>query len=229
MTRHNLTDITVLLDRSGSMSTIASDVVGGFTEFVTSQREGAGSAVLSLVQFDSHSIDALFVARPVHEVKVPIVFEPRGSTPLLDALGQTIVSTGARLRTMPEPERPGRVVFVVITDGLENASHEYSLEKIRGMIEHQESVYKWDFIYLGANVDAFAESEAMGFAAHKAGSFQPGRVGQVYAAFSRRINDMRQQLAEGDLDAQVGFLDLDREEMDPGSAETFKKRGGGPA
>src|SRR5580765_7194178 len=117
MTKHNLTDITVLLDRSGSMASIESDVVGGFTEFVTSQRQGAGRAVLSLVQFDSQSIDAVFTAKSVHDIRLPIRFEPRGSTPLLDALGQTIVSTGARLRTMPERERPGRVVFVAITDG----------------------------------------------------------------------------------------------------------------
>ncbi|HKP29049.1 MAG TPA: vWA domain-containing protein [Gemmatimonadales bacterium] len=224
MTRHSLTDITVLLDRSGSMQSIADDVVGGFSQFVESQRTGAGQAVLSLVQFDSQSIDTLFSARPVHEVKLPIQFEPRGSTPLLDALGQTIVSTGARLKATRESDRPGRVIFVAITDGLENASHEYNLMRVREMIQHQESVYKWDFVYLGANVDAFAESEAMGFATGKAGSFRPGMMRQAYAASAGMINQMR-ELAALDLDAPLALSDEAREQMDPGSAEEFKKRG----
>lgn len=229
MPEKNLTDITVLLDRSGSMSSIASDVVGGFTEFVESQRKGAGRAVLSLVQFDSQSIDTLFTARSVNEVPLPIPFEPRGSTPLLDALGQTIVSTGARLRALAESARPGRVVFVAITDGLENASHEYDLARIRSMIEHQESVYKWDFIYLGANVDAFGESAAMGFAPGKAGSFKPGLMRQAYSASARAINDLRLDVALGQDDAALSFTDSSRDEMDPGSAEEFKKRSGGKA
>ena len=224
MPKHNLTDITVLLDRSGSMQSIADDVVGGFSQFVESQRTGAGEAVLSLVQFDSQSIDSLFTARPVHQVELPIRFEPRGSTPLLDALGQTIVSTGARLRTMRESDRPGRVIFVAITDGLENASQEYNLARIREMIQHQESVYKWDFVYLGANVDAFAESEAMGFASHKAGSFKPGLMRQALGASARMINDLRGAVVAGEIDAELGLSDLAREEMDPGSAKEFKKR-----
>jgi hypothetical protein len=224
MPKHNLTDITVLLDRSGSMQSIADDVVGGFSQFVESQRTGAGEAVLSLVQFDSQAIDTLFTARPVHQVKLPIHFEPRGSTPLLDALGQTIVSTGDRLRTMRESDRPGRVIFVAITDGLENASQEYTLARVRQMIQHQESVYQWDFVYLGANVDVFAESAAMGFQMAKAGSFRPGMMRQAYDASARMINSMREHIALGDFGAPLGLSDELREEMDPGSAEKAKKR-----
>ena len=223
MTKPNLTDITVLLDRSGSMESIASDVVGGFTQFVEEQRKGAGSAVLSLVQFDSQSIDSLFTAKPVHDIKLPVEFHPRGSTPLLDALGQTIVATGARLRAMPESDRPGRVIFVAITDGLENASHEYNLDRIREMIQHQESVYKWDFVYLGANVDAFAESEAMGFASHKAGSFQPALMRQALGASARMINDLRGAVFGGDFNAELGLLETSSEAMDQEEAKEVKK------
>ena len=223
MPRHTLTDITVLLDRSGSMESIASDVVGGFSQFVEEQRKGAGEAVLSLVQFDSQAIDTLFTARPVHEVKLPIVFEPRGSTPLLDALGRTIVSTGARLRAMKESDRPSRVIFVAITDGLENASREYSLGRIHGMIQHQESAYNWDFVYLGANVDAFAESAAMGFQMAKAGSFQAGLMRQAYGASARMINELRDELACGNFDAPLFLRKELREQMDPGSGEKAKK------
>ena len=224
MPKHNLTDITVLLDRSGSMQSIATDVVGGFTQFVEEQRKGAGEAVLSLVQFDSQSIESLFTAKPVHDIRLPVEFQPRGATPLLDALGRTIVATGARLRAMPEAERPGRVIFVAITDGLENASEEYRLEQIRQMIQHQESVYKWDFVYLGANVDAFAESEAMGFASHRAGSFQPALMRHALGASARMINDLRGRVVAGEADALLEISESSREEMDPGSAEVFKKR-----
>ena len=224
MPKHNLTDITVLLDRSGSMQSIADDVVGGFSQFVESQRTGVGEAVLSLVQFDSQAIDTLFTARPVHAVPLPIRFEPRGSTPLLDALGQTIVSTGARLRTMRESDRPGRVIFVAITDGLENASQEYNLARVREMIQHQESVYKWDFVYLGANVDAFAESEAMGFQMARAGSFRPGMMRQALAGSAGMINSLREAVALGDFNSPLEISEGLREEMDPGSSKEAKKR-----
>jgi hypothetical protein len=118
------------------------------------------------------------------------------------------------------------VIFVAITDGLENASQEYNLARIREMIQHQESVYKWDFVYLGANVDAFAESEAMGFASHKAGSFKPGLMRQALGASARMINDLRGAVVAGEIDAELGLSDLAREEMDPGSAKEFKKRKG---
>jgi len=113
---------------------------------------------------------------------------------------------------------------VAITDGLENASHEYKLTKIREMIQHQESVYKWDFVYLGANVDAFAESQAMGFASARAGSFQPALMRQALGASARMINDVRERVASGIDDAALGFIDSARDEMDPGSAEEFHKR-----
>ena len=179
--------------------------------------------VLQLLMFFVMTVN--FVSSEVrNDIKLPVEFHPRGSTPLLDALGQTIVATGARLRAMPESDRPGRVIFVAITDGLENASQEYSKREIRQMIQHQESVYKWDFVYLGANVDAFAESEAMGFASHKAGSFQPALMRQALGASAQMINDLRGAVFGGDFDAELGLSETAREAMDPGSAEEFKKR-----
>lgn len=156
----DLTDITVVLDRSGSMAIIADDTRGGFDTFVRDQGVGRGEARLTLVQFD-HEYQVVHRARPVKDIP-PLNFTPRGNTALLDAIGRAITETGERLAATPESERPGRVAFVIITDGQENASHEYTKGRINAMIKHQRDAYKWDFLFLGANQDAIAEAGALG-------------------------------------------------------------------
>jgi Mg-chelatase subunit ChlD len=128
-------DITVVLDRSGSMASIASDVVGGFNHFVTDQQVQPGECRLTLVQFD-HECEVVYAGRPIAEAPslTAETFEPRGTTALLDAIGRTIDATGERLRALPEPDRPDRVLLVVITDGLENASIDYNRSRVFDMI-----------------------------------------------------------------------------------------------
>ena len=103
----------------------------------------------------------MYAGKPIAEVP-PLALEPRGATALLDAIGKTIHETGRRLAALPEAERPERVLFVVISDGQENASTEFSSERILAMTTHQASAYKWEFVYLGANQDAIAEAAKMG-------------------------------------------------------------------
>ena len=170
MPNPNRSDITILLDRSGSMASVKSDVEGGFARFLADQRAVPGDCDLSLVQFDSQSIEAVFTERPIRE-SPELELQPRGMTPLLDAVGQTIVRTGERLAAKPERERPGRVLFVILTDGKENASREYSKTRIREMVQHQTLAYRWQFLYLGANVDAFAEAGGLGIDSQFAASF----------------------------------------------------------
>ena len=186
------TDITVLLDRSGSMASVQSDVEGGFARFLEDQRKLPGDCGLSLTQFDSEGIDEVYVARPVAEAP-PLRLKPRGMTPLLDAVGRTIGRAGTRLASMPEHRRPGRVLFVIITDGRENASREFSKDRIRELIERQRQVYQWEFIYLGANVDAFAEAGGLGIDAAYAAGFtaSPAGVHQAFMVMSRRCRDFR--------------------------------------
>ena len=160
MTKPNTTDITVVLDRSGSMVSIAGDMRGGFDSFIRKQREIPGDCRVTLVQFDD-KYDTVYTALPVHVVP-PLVLEPRGSTALLDAVGRTINATGRRLHQMSEGDRPSQVLFVIITDGEENASHEFLGDKVATMTKHQREQYKWEFIYLGANQDAFAVAQKMG-------------------------------------------------------------------
>src|SRR4051812_845577 len=134
MPRSHFCEIVVLLDRSGSMTSIAADMRGGFDQFVADQRAQPGDAVLTLVQFDHEgglpNIDTVYEAKPLADVP-SLVLEPRGTTPLLDALGRTIAEVGARLHRMPEAERPDRVLFLTITDGYENASVTHTKGSVR--------------------------------------------------------------------------------------------------
>lgn len=161
MPNENLSEIIILLDRSGSMQKIAEDTRGGFDTFVAEQRKLPGECVLTLVQFDSDGIDTVHESKPIADVP-PLVFVPRSWTPLLDAIGQTIMKVGQRYAALAEDKRPGKVIFVIITDGQENCSQEFKLAQIKEMIGEQISKWKWKFTYLGANVDAFAEAALLG-------------------------------------------------------------------
>lgn len=155
------TDITVLVDRSGSMEAIKAAMESAFDEFVREHR-AVPSSRLTLIQFDSKDPqEVVFRAKPIAEAG-RLVIEPRSMTPLLDALGTAIDATGERLKGMSDADRPDQVLFVVITDGLENASREFDRAAVRKRIEQQSSVYKWQFVYLGANQNAIAEAAKLG-------------------------------------------------------------------
>lgn len=159
------TDITLLLDRTGSMAAVRNDTVGGFNTFLAEQQRQDGECTFSLVQFDDiNPQEVVHEARPIREVP-PLTeetFMPRGSTPLLDALGRLMTRTGERLKGLPAHQRPEKVIFVILTDGQENASREYTRTRVFEMIRHQRDVYKWEFVFLGSNQDAILEAGAIG-------------------------------------------------------------------
>lgn len=161
MTNQNLTDIIVLIDRSGSMSTIKNDMEGGFNALIEEQKKLPGACNVTLAQFDTE-YEQVYSCKPVAEVPL-LELNPHGSTALYDSLAKLITDSGNRYAAMKEEDRPGKVICVVITDGEENASHEYTREKILDMITHQREVYSWEFVYLGANQDAYAVGTSMGF------------------------------------------------------------------
>jgi len=157
------TEIAVLIDASGSMSSIRDDVVGGFNAFVDDQKKLPVEARLTVTFFDNTRFDKWQEGIDLKQcLKLGAEYRPGGATPLLDATGRTIEELGERLSNMAEADRPSKVMVIIMTDGYENSSVVFTKEKIKSMIEHQEQVYKWEFVFLGANIDAFAEAESLG-------------------------------------------------------------------
>lgn len=209
--RKDFTDITLVVDRSGSMEAIRQDAMGGVNRFILDQAEKPGEAVLTLVQFDT---EYEFVHRATPIKSVPqYVLTPRGGTALLDAVGRAINETGERLAALPEAQRPGLVVFVVMTDGEENSSKEFSNSQIKDKISHQQDKYGWQFVFLGANQDAFAEAGAMGMQAQAAANFTPGKVLHAMAAASASVGRMRAQSIASET-IENAFTDSERKSME---------------
>lgn len=182
--RENLTEMVFVLDRSGSMRSLTADTIGGFNELIEKQKKLEGDAYVTTVLFD-HEYEVLHDHVALGEV-APLTdreYFARGSTALLDAVGRTINTVGARLAATPEEERPAHVVFVITTDGMENASCEYTAKQVREMVEHQQQKYSWQFVFLGANMDAVSEAGKLGISASHAANFTPtGRgVNRMYA------------------------------------------------
>lgn len=155
--KDNYAHLVVVLDRSGSMSSTKQDAIGGFNQFVADQKALPGEATLTLAQFDDQ-YEVIHKFKDIREVP-PLTdetFQPRGSTALLDAIGRTVNEVGAQLAAMPESRRPARVLLAVITDGGENASREFSREKVFDMLKHQQEKYQWAVTFIGSNQDAIA-------------------------------------------------------------------------
>ena len=208
--RTDLTDITMVIDRSGSMESIRTDAEGGVNTFVDSQKSEPGEALLTLVQFDTAYE---FVHKGVPIGSVPrFKLVPRGSTALLDAVGRAINETGARLAAIEETRRPGLVVFVIVTDGAENSSKEFTREKIRQMIEHQQSVYKWQFTFLAANQDAFAEGSTLGIDQAGIANFTAANVGEAWGSAAKKMSRMRKAMSDGNT-VDNNFTEEERKEM----------------
>lgn len=156
----NYTHIVLLVDRSGSMGMIRDDAQGGINTLIEDQKQVDGECTISLYQFDDH-YDRVY--GPVHVADAPsYTLVPRGGTALLDATSRAINETGSFLFNLPEALRPSNVIFTIVTDGQENASKEVTRDKVRQMIQHQTDVYNWEFMYIGADAEAFANARAMG-------------------------------------------------------------------
>lgn len=165
--KKGLTEIIFIVDRSGSMETIRKDMIGGFNNFIKEQLKVPTDCKVSFYQFDTYDpkVETVYENRELKQVPqlTTETFVPRGSTPLLDAVATVVRKVGDRLATTPEDQRPEKVLVVVITDGEENSSTEWNSEQVKQMIEHQEEKYKWEFVYLGANQDAWSVGGNLGF------------------------------------------------------------------
>lgn len=168
------TDIIVILDRSGSMTNIRADVEGGFNAFIAEQRKLPDPCFVTLTQFDSDSIDTVYERKPLVDVPA-LSFTPRSCTPLLDAVGRTIT----KALTQPLSER---VLVIILTDGYENASQEWTKAGVKKLLEERQKA-GWAVIFLAANVDAFEEARQYGINASTAAGYAATSKG-VQAAIS---------------------------------------------
>jgi len=183
------TEILIILDRSGSMDSVRADTIGGFNSFLADQKKLGDQAFLTLVQFDDQ-YEKLYEGRPLADAP-PLddqTFKPRGSTALLDAIGRTIHEQGARFSKAPEHLKPSQVIVAIMTDGFENASHEFDRAQVFGLISQQRDQWGWVFYFLGANQDAIAEAGRLGLAAGQALN---------YAATSRGTAAVMRSLSKG--------------------------------
>lgn len=189
----NLTELVFILDRSGSMAGLEADTIGGFNSVLKKNRETEGDAIVSTVLFD-HERKVIHDRIPIAEVPDMTAedYQVRGCTALLDAVGHSIDFTEKIQRYMPEDHKPGSTIFVITTDGLENASKEYSVEQVRTMIERKQEE-GWEFLFLGANMDAVGEAGRLGIYADRAATYVCDEVGStvMFDAVANGVAEMR--------------------------------------
>ncbi|MBY0099350.1 vWA domain-containing protein [Mesobacillus maritimus] len=190
----NLTEIIFLLDRSGSMAGLEKDTVGGFNAFIIRQCQAEGETLVTAVLFDDE-YEVLWSGVQAKDIKLTEQeYYVRGCTALLDAVGKSILDVGHRLSTTTEENRPGKILFVITTDGLENASREFSYEKTKKLIQHQQEKYNWEFIFMGANIDAAEEANQLGIAKESAFNFEASEKGveKMYEMVCEVVSEKRQ-------------------------------------
>ena len=210
----HLTEIAYILDRSGSMQSMQEPAVAAFNLFIKSQLDVPGDARLTLVQFDD-VYEVPFAALPIQEVPqlTAATYVPRGSTALLDAIGRTIKETDTRLQKLPAANQPGKVIITVFTDGMENASSDYTVKHISDLIRLYRDEKSWEFIFLAANQDAIASATAMHMDARSSGNvtYNAKGVTSTGSAMSRKVRAMRMK-SSGTMDAQA--MEDDAKPMD---------------
>jgi len=187
-------EIICILDRSGSMSVIKWDAIGGFNQFLSDQKKGTGEASITLVQFN-HKYEVTYSAAPLSEAPELCgeTFIPIGTTALLDAIGTTINSVGQRLDAMAEANKPEKVIVAILTDGKENESTEFTRKDVNEMINHQRDKYNWEFIFLAANQDAIKEGAKLGVDCKDAYNFVANSVGtqDAFTQMSESVTNYR--------------------------------------
>ena len=205
MTDSTKTLIAALLDRSGSMAASKAATEDGWRELIADQRGEPGVCEVMLAQFDTE-YEVLYPPTPIASVPEFVVV-PRGQTALLDATGRLITEVGQMLAAQPEDQRPGRVICLIMTDGCENASRQWTLDRVKTLITQQQKTYGWEFIFLGANIDAVGVAVAMGMERRKAMVYDDKSYNANRAAYRVTSGVMKAARAGRDF----GFSEADRD------------------
>ena len=192
--KKDLTELVFILDRSGSMVGLENDTIGGYNAMLSKQKKEVGEAVITTILFDDqyellHDRISIKGVRTISEKEYFV----RGTTALLDAIGKTIHKIGNAQKNTAEDERAEKVLFIITTDGQENASREYSYAQIKAQIHRQQEKYGWEFIFLGANIDAVAEAGRFGIRADRAANYHADSVGTEinFTVMSEAISELR--------------------------------------
>ncbi|MCI5747602.1 vWA domain-containing protein [Eubacterium pyruvativorans] len=192
--KEKLTELVMILDRSGSMGGLESDTIGGYNSMLKKQMETEGDVLVSTVLFDDRS-ELIFDRVPLEEMPelTEETYYVRGCTALLDAVGGAIRHIETIQKHIREEDRPERTIFVITTDGLENASREYSCEQVKEMVDRRKKDGGWEFIFLGANIDAVETARRIGISADRAANYHSDREGTAlnYTVLAEAVSDMR--------------------------------------
>ena len=192
--KKNLTEIVFILDRSGSMAGLEGDTIGGFNAMIEKQKQEPGEAIISTVLFDTER-EVIHDRVDIQKI-APMTrneYYVRGCTALLDAVGYAIHHIGNVHKYAREEDRPEKTLFVITTDGFENASHTYSYHRVKAMIERQKERYGWEFLFLGANIDATREAARFGIGADRAANYHADSKGTavIYEAMNEAVCNVR--------------------------------------
>ena len=192
----NLTEIVFILDRSGSMAGLEDDTIGGFNAMVEKQKKEPGDAVLSAVLF-SDGCQVLYDRADIQKVEPMTEQQYRvgGCTALLDAIGGAVHHIGNVHKYAREEDRPGKTIFVITTDGMENASRSYTYDEVQRMVKHEQEKYGWEFLFLGANMDAISAARSFGIRADRAVRYRRDRAGTElnYQVVSETVSRVRRR------------------------------------
>lgn len=207
--KKGLTEIVFILDRSGSMGGLESDTIGGYNSLIEKQKKEAGEVYISTVLFDDkvevlHDRVNLDVVKPMTEEEYFV----RGCTALLDAVGGAIHHIGNVHKYAREEDRPEKTLFIITTDGQENSSRKYSYERVKHMVKRQQERFGWEFLFLGANIDAVCEAGKFGIRADRAVNYECDSMGTEinYQVLSKAVSRVRNcQSAVAMQEALVGW------------------------
>ena len=218
--RKDLTEVVFILDRSGSMAGLESDTIGGFNSLIEKQKKEEGEAYISTVLFDDQQ-EVIYDRVPISKIE-PMTdsqYYVRGCTALLDAVGGAIKHISGVQKALPEDERPEKTLFIITTDGMENASRKYDYDKVKKLVEKKQKKSGWEFLFLGANIDSIQTAGKFGIGASRAIDYCCDEAGTElnYKVLSDVVSGVRRAKHKADVDCCMAL----------GAAaigEDFKKR-----
>ncbi|MCR5390532.1 MAG: VWA domain-containing protein [Lachnospiraceae bacterium] len=220
--KKGLTEIVFILDRSGSMAGLEADTIGGYNSMLDKQKREKGEAIISTVLFDDRT-EILHDRKNIQNVEriTDEEYYVRGGTALLDAVGGAIHHISRIQKEMPEEERPEKTLFIITTDGLENASRWYSYEKVKRMLEKKKKRNHWEFVFLGANIDAVEVAGRFGVAANRAVRYECDSVGTAlnFTIMSKMVSCARASSSPEDMEEA-----FDNDDMLAPIQADYKKR-----